>query len=124
MADVTLEEEIRALEERLLAPEVRASRNELTRLLADDFVEFGSSGRTFDKEEIITLLEQESPPECSVHEFRLKRLSRDVALATYRAVARAEPPEKSRSSLRSSIWVYRQERWQLTFHQGTRERAK
>lgn len=112
-----MERQIRALEERLLTPEVRGSREELTKLLADDFLEFGSSGRTFDKQAIIALLEDESPLECSLHDFSVQQLSDDVVLATY--TARAVRLEEIKTSLRSSVWVYRDERWQLTFHQGT-----
>lgn len=42
-------EQIYDLEDRLLQPEIRRSREEISMLLADDFVEFGVSGRTFDK---------------------------------------------------------------------------
>ena len=36
-----------ALEEDLLKPEVRKSADRVGRLLADEFIEFGSSGRVF-----------------------------------------------------------------------------
>ncbi|GMR24487.1 MAG: DUF4440 domain-containing protein [Acidobacteriota bacterium] len=111
---------MRAVEERLLTPEVRGSREELTKLLADDFLEFGSSDRTFDKQAIIALLEDESALEWSIHDFAVKQLSDDVVMVTY--TARAVRPEEIKTSLRSSIWVYRDERWQPTFHQGTKVR--
>ena len=38
------EEFLRRLEERLLQPEVRQSAEAVADLLADDFIEFGSSG--------------------------------------------------------------------------------
>ena len=121
MSDTGLEEQIRALEERLLTPEVRRSREELTKLLADDFLELGSSGRTFDREAIITLLRDESPLECSRHDFSVKQLSDDVVLVTY--AARAVQLQEIKTSIRSSVWVYRQNRWQLTFHQGTKTQS-
>jgi hypothetical protein len=40
-------------------PSVRASPDQVARLLADEFIEFGSSGRVFDKRQIIELLQQE-----------------------------------------------------------------
>ncbi len=40
----SLADETRALELALLEPEVRGSRQRLEALLADDFLEFGSSG--------------------------------------------------------------------------------
>lgn len=57
MPDTGLDQQIRALEERLLTPELCRSREELPKLLADDFLELGSSGRTFDREAIIILLQ-------------------------------------------------------------------
>ena len=50
---------LRSLEEQLLQPEIRKNSEKLGDLLADEFVEFGSSGRTFDKRSIIDRLPQE-----------------------------------------------------------------
>jgi len=114
-----LTEHIRRLEARLLKPEVRSSPEELTLLLAEDVFEIGSSGRTFDKKQIIATLQGESELDYSLQDFQVKQLSSDIALATYRIVARRFQDGKARTSLRSSIWVHRQGRWQLMFHQGT-----
>ncbi len=114
-----LTEHIRRLEARLLKPEVRSSPEELTLLLAEDVFEIGSSGRTFDKKQIIATLQGESELDYSLQDFQVKQLSSDIALATYRIVARRFQDGKARMSLRSSIWVHRQGRWQLMFHQGT-----
>ena len=43
---VQLKEQLLQLEEKLLLPEIRTSREELTNLLASDFFEFGSSGNS------------------------------------------------------------------------------
>ena len=51
---------IRRLEEALLVPEVRKSAAQIAALLADEFVEIGSSGRIYDKDQIIGQLLQES----------------------------------------------------------------
>jgi hypothetical protein len=50
-----IEDEIRALEQSLLTPTVRSSAEELDRVLSDDFLEFGSSGRAYTKEQVIPL---------------------------------------------------------------------
>lgn len=55
----TERELLRRLEERLLQPEVRRSARDLDELLADEFVEFGGSGRVFGKREIIETLRDE-----------------------------------------------------------------
>jgi hypothetical protein len=117
--DATLEEAIRSLELRLLDPEVRAAPEKLEELLADDFLEFGSSGRTYDKREIVDALQSESSFESSVQDFRMRQLGPDAVLATYQVTIRPRLGGDLRRSLRSSVWVRREGRWQLAFHQGT-----
>jgi hypothetical protein len=47
-----LQDEILQLEEQLVAPAVRASADALDRLVSDEFVEFGSSGRVYTKHDV------------------------------------------------------------------------
>ena len=113
------EDQVRQLEERLLRPEVRRSKVELAQLLADDFREFGSSGRVFDKQQIVDLLQDQPSYQLSLHDFRAVTLGSDLVLATYRATCRAPDSNRTSHSLRSSIWRKRGGRWQVVFHQGT-----
>ena len=53
---ISIEAHLRTLEEQLLQPAVRKDATRLDALLADGFIEFGSSGRVFDKQAIIYLL--------------------------------------------------------------------
>ena len=114
---------LRKLEEELLDPEVRRSPERVGRLLADDFVEFGSSGRAYVKTEILAALQKETPdPGSSIMltEFAARSLSPEVMLVTYRTVRSSERSANPRiSRLRSSIWQKREGRWQMVFHQGT-----
>ena len=119
MPDPALESEIRILEERLLQATTRSSRGQVDELLTNDFVEFGSSGRVFDKAAVIEYLAAESTAHFSMLQFRVKRLAPDVVLATYIGVTH-QPGAPPRHSLRSSIWTREGYIWQLTFHQGTR----
>jgi hypothetical protein len=84
MANASLEKHLRELEERLLQTEVRKSPEELDQLLADDFVEIGSSGRLFNKQQIIEGLINETPVHRTLLDFKIKLLAPDVALVTYR----------------------------------------
>ena len=115
-----LEQHLRHLELSLLDPTVRADSNKLTELLADDFREFGSSGLVFDKSSIIDLLATENAastaPISTIADFKSLQISAETCLLTYRAI---KAPQAA-PSLRSSIWVYRDDRWQMLFHQGTR----
>jgi len=109
-----VESQLRKLETDLLRPEVRRSREALLSLLAEEFCEFGSSGRIYTRQEIIESLQTESPVRISVTDFSVARLAAGVALVTYRAGA------GDSISLRSSLWVLRDNRWQMRFHQGTK----
>jgi hypothetical protein len=40
-------------------------------------------------------------------------------LVTYRISVHLRDSTATKSTLRGSVWVYRDGRWQLTFHQGT-----
>jgi hypothetical protein len=112
----------RDLEEELLKPEVRRSADRLSHLLADEFIEFGSSGCVYDKRRIIEALKQE-PSDAKDHislvDFTVRRLAQDVMLVTYRTTIR----NRAVSRLRSSIWKLIEGRWQMIFHQGTPSRA-
>jgi hypothetical protein len=104
---------LRHLEERLLLPSVRASPDELAKLLADEFIEFGSSGGIYDKQQIILLLrEEQGRAQHTLTDFSARRLAADVVLVTYRVV---ESP-----TIRSSVWRLADSRWRMVFHQGTK----
>ena len=51
---------LRRAEEALLDPAVRSNRARVAELLADDFVEFGSSGRMWTRDQILDLLAGET----------------------------------------------------------------
>jgi hypothetical protein len=115
MAAGALQENLfRQLEEQLLRPEVRMSAERVGDLLADDFVEFGASGRIYNKKQIIDLLEREQGRggQLTIKDFLARQLAADVVLVTYRVVESL--------TIRSSIWRLTNGRWQIEFHQGTR----
>jgi hypothetical protein len=119
--DIDMSNHIRSLEERLLDPAVRKDSEQVSTLLADDFVEFGSSGRTFDKAQVLEYLRDELPQEKAlIRNFVAKALSSKVFLITYRATRRDVSGVHHSDSWRCSIWVKRDGRWQLQFHQGTK----
>jgi len=77
-----LQETLLALELELLSPSVRASDVRIGALLADEFVEFGSSGRIFDKSSIVSSLAQsDTAEEFQVRDFRLLTVDEQQALA-------------------------------------------
>jgi hypothetical protein len=94
-AEATL---LRRLEGELLNPEVRRSPDQVGALLSDDFVEFGSSGGVYDKQQVIEALQQERPPDpgirLSLVDFIARRLASDVILVTYRTIQEGGPGTK------------------------------
>jgi len=107
---------IRRLEEELLKPEIRRSANLVSRLLADEFIEFGSSGAIYDKRCIVEALQQEAPSTTvRMVDFTARPLTSDIVLVTYRSIREGT----CKSHLRSSIWKLIADQWQMIFHQGT-----
>ncbi len=112
------EEVLRDLEERLLDPQFRKSAA-VAELLSDDFLEFGSSGRVFDKRTVLEFLRNEASAEsAALSEFCFTQLAPGVALVTFRASQRRQGTRIE--SIRSSVWKQERGAWKLLFHQGTR----
>jgi len=108
-----LRETLWRLERALASADPSGVDGGLEGLIADGFLEFGASGRTWDKASMRQTLAGATPtPPVDLEDFAVEALSDDVALVTYRL----GPP---RPSNRSSVWVRRDGRWQVRFHQGT-----
>jgi hypothetical protein len=107
--------ELQGLEEELLVPAVRKSTR-LAELLADDFMEFGSSGRVYTKCDLVAVLQAESPVSQTTSDFKVTSLAPDVALLTYRIHRHSQPAVRT---LRASVWRRAMGRWQMVFHQAT-----
>lgn len=114
-----LRDYIRQLEEDLLKPEVRSSKTRLKEILADDFFEFGSSGKVLFKDE-------EIPDDgigivkMKMSDFEIHPLSDEIILATYRIYNEIS----KQHSLRSSIWKLNDGKWKMVFHQGTKSESE
>jgi ribonuclease HI len=102
-----------ALELELLEPATRAASERLEPLLHPEFREIGASGRRWDRAGVIDALTADPGEPWSAHEIVARRVVRDVVLVTYTARRAAG------ASLRSSLWVRENDRWQVVFHQGT-----
>ena len=102
-----------ALERSLHSPAVRRDREQAGKLLAEDFREFGSSGRLWSRAEILEALSIESPVQITSHDFACQLLAPGLALLTYVS----ESP--THRALRSSLWRLEADQWRIVFHQGT-----
>lgn len=111
--------ELRRLELRLMDPAVRHDREHVALLLADDFLEFGSSGHAWTRDSILQLLATETYEAPVVEDFRCRMLGEHVALVTYRTVRMKATGERA-VTLRSSLWMRKSGNWRMCFHQGTK----
>lgn len=115
MKDIDIIIQIKELELSLLSQGTRCSSDKLNSLISDDFIEFGASGRIYNKEEVLNDLPNDISRDFVVGELNAILLSEDIVLVTYKI------KEWNISSLRSSIWKKNSDGiWQLFFHQGTK----
>ncbi|WP_432331893.1 DUF4440 domain-containing protein [Agrobacterium rosae] len=112
-------DEIRQLEESLWIAETRFDVVLMSKLFAKDFFEFGRSGRTYDRVEMLI----EARPGQTIRatipllNFHARQLSPEIVQATYVSeVAYGDDVERAN---RSSIWSRNGDGWKLRFHQGT-----
>lgn len=124
MTQNSLKSRLYALEQELASTAARCDRARMHDLLADEFIEFGASGRRFTKQEIIGLLSTEDDfTSYELVDFTLTTLGADHALITYTIPPRKGPDGTPKpGSRRSSIWREGVTGWQLVFHQGTRSK--
>jgi hypothetical protein len=95
----------------LLLPEVRRDSERIQALLHPDFVEYGSSGRVWDRGSITTV--SADPDQITAADLVARKIGPDAVLLTYRST------RAGREALRSSTWIRDDgDTWLLLFHQG------
>jgi hypothetical protein len=110
-------ERLRALEEELWREETRFDHRRMAEVIADDFFEFGRSGRVYGREDTLAIPRQPIAATLPLPDFQARMLGRDVAQVTYNsAVTYGGVVQRAR---RSSIWSRVGSEWTLRFHQGT-----
>lgn len=113
-----MNEELIHLEEELLRPHIRQDQQALDRLLSEDFLEIGASGRRYGKEEIMKMLPQEIPAKIHAFAFETRPLAAGLVQLIYQTAVQRDP-QPPRRAVRSSIWQNIGGRWQIIYHQGT-----
>lgn len=117
MNDIT--NTIKELELSLLKPEVRSSKEALDKMLADDFVEFGTSGNKYTKADILERLPNTlERVEYMISDFSVEMPSEDVAVATFKTDRTTDGKDRVISQ-RSSHWRKTDKGWQMFFHEAT-----
>jgi hypothetical protein len=111
------------LETSLHKKQIRNSAQAASALLADAFIEFGSSGRVFNKPSIVEMMRTETlDQQITVEDFAAQELAPDVVLVTYIS-KKGTVDQLAVPTLRSSIWKRFDGKWQMVFHQGTKSSA-
>jgi hypothetical protein len=96
--------------------EVRKNVKELDILIAENFYEIGASGKIYDKKNILLHLplEQNNDPVGKIIDFEIYQISENLIRAHYNL------EEKTRRTMRTSIWKRQHNNYQMIFHQGTK----
>jgi hypothetical protein len=111
---------LRALECELQEPKARSDRERLSALIHSDFREFGRSGVTYTKADVLEQLPGEKQP-AKIHaqHFQIQALAEGVMLLTYKSANISVGGSLDHHALRASVWKLEPSGWQLIFHQGT-----
>jgi hypothetical protein len=115
MLDPDDKAELTRLEEAMWRAETRFDLAFQEARFAPDFVEFGRSGRVYNRAQIIRT--DKHPIEASLHNLRLLKLDENTVLVTYNSVAVFDGVHEH--ARRSSIWCRSPAGWVMRFHQGT-----
>jgi hypothetical protein len=87
------------------------------RRFASDFVEFGRSGRTYTREQIIRTDPSPIQAKLPLPNLKVRVLDVNTVLITYDSEATYEGVAEY--AHRSSVWSRTEGRWVMRFHQGT-----
>lgn len=110
-------DDVIALEREVQTSECRADPQRVAKLLAQDYLEIGASGRRWGLASTLEMLREESRdpdiPEIGVADVQARELAPGVVQILWTST------RSEQHARRSSIWCLRDARWRLVFHQGT-----
>ena len=98
-------------------PATRFDRPHIERVLHADFTEFGASGRTYTRADIVATPEIPFETRRPLPDFEARELTDAVVLLTY--VSDVDYGDFVVTANRTSIWIRTPAGWQLCHHQGT-----
>jgi hypothetical protein len=108
---------LRRLEESLWRAETRFDAAHMERVLADDFVEFGRSGRRYSRAECLAMPYEPFVAHLPLDGLAMRELDAATVLVTY--VSEVRTAGTALRANRASVWSRQGDRWRLRFHQGT-----
>lgn len=107
------------LETALWRSETRFDPAWMDRVLHADFVEFGQSGRVWDRAATIDVDVADIGVTSPLRDVQVHEVADGVVLVTYAVTDRFGPGGSARHTRRSSWWLRTADGWRLRFHQGT-----
>lgn len=111
---MTLEELILQYENEFFKKEFCNNIKNLDNRIHDKFIEFGSSGKVYDKNTIIKYLNAlDKDRDIKIVSFKIKEIKDNLIIANYISC------KEELQALRTSIWIRDMTDWKLYFHQGT-----
>ncbi len=109
------EQLILKLEQDLLMPEVRTSKQRLENIIANNFIEIGQSGTLYNKQDIVSALCNEQPTQITATKMSVQLLEKNLALASYQTSSHNRPMVQ-----RYSLWENKGPDWQILYHEAER----
>jgi len=110
-------EQLRVLEESLWKAETRFDRAYTESVFAQDFFEYGRSGRFHSRDACLGMNAEPIDAVIPLPNFDVRMISRDVAQVTYTSLVTYDGVVQR--GRRSSIWSRTDGSWKIRFHQGT-----
>ncbi len=89
----------------------------MERALAPDFFEFGRSGRTYTRQQILDSPREPFGAQLPLEDIRVRLLDANTVQLTYNSMVRYQGVVDA--GRRSSIWSRSGNTWVMRFHQGT-----
>jgi hypothetical protein len=110
------QEELRQLEHAMWSERTRYDLAFQDAHFAEDFLEFGRSGRVYDRD--AAMLRSGPAIVAQLKDMRIRPLSRDHVQVVYDSIVRSAVGETLHAH-RSSIWSRQDGGWEMRFHQAT-----
>lgn len=88
----------------------------LERILDENFFEYGKSGAIISRNETICFLSESDDRNIAITNFTVDKISDNTWIIHY-----VSKDENNISSLRTSIWIYKDNQYKMYFHQGTKD---
>ncbi len=117
----TIEKTLIQQEKQAWGEERNRNAEYLQTLMAEEFVAIEPDGKRYTKAGALALIRSIAMTDYALDDFRVVRVNPDAAILTYRArmkwLDRGE--ENAGQVLATTVWVHRDGKWLMTFHQRT-----